>query len=82
MQENLLDSHEFLSWLVQRVDHIKPTDTKTNPYFPLMLYLPLVLKVSVVSLGGTSTKSTNLHLHSFQLPVTPFERVTFDLLRK
>lgn len=48
MQENLLDSHEFLSWLVQRVDHIKPTDTKTNPYFPLMLYLPLVLKVSVV----------------------------------
>ena len=40
VQENLLDCHEFLHWLVERVDHIKAADTKG-----LQLYLPLVLKV-------------------------------------
>ena len=39
-QESLLDSHEFLRWLVERVDHIKSSDTKA-----IQLYLPLVLKV-------------------------------------
>lgn len=37
-----MDSHEFLRWLVERIEHIKSSDTKA-----LQLYLPLVLKVLV-----------------------------------
>ncbi len=40
LQENLLDSHEFLRWLVERLEQIKTKDTKS-----LQLYLPLVIKV-------------------------------------
>ena len=39
-QENLLDRHEFLKWLVEE-EFIKVTDNKV-----LQLYLPLVLTVS------------------------------------
>ena len=40
LQENLLDRHEFLRWLVEE-EFIKATDNKV-----LQLYLPLVLTVS------------------------------------
>ena len=38
-EENLLDRHEFLRWLVERIEEVKPSDTSQ-----LQLYLPLVLK--------------------------------------
>ena len=40
LQENLLDRHEFLKWLVEE-EFIKVTDNRV-----LQLYLPLVLTVS------------------------------------
>jgi hypothetical protein len=40
-QENLLDRHEFLKWLVEE-EFIKVTDNRV-----LQLYLPLVLTVSI-----------------------------------
>jgi len=58
-QENLLDSHEFLRWLVERVDHIKSADTKG-----LQLYLPLVLKVKGRQIGALAIVPTPLpHYH-------------------
>ena len=49
LQENLLDRHEFLKWLVEE-EFIKVTDNRV-----LQLYLPLVLTVSQNTLPSVPT---------------------------
>ena len=60
-QENLLDRHEFLRWLVERIEEVKPSDTAQ-----LQLYIPLVLKVRVWSPSPTSCWVPLLYLSSSQ----------------
>ena len=54
-QEDLLDCHEFLRWLVERVDQVKPKDTKS-----LQLYLPIVLRVRNASTHSVSLLGKDL----------------------
>ncbi len=54
-QENLLDKHEFIRWLVDRVEHVKSADTKA-----LQLHLPLVLRVRLQNLHI-------VHVHAYNI---------------